>query len=66
MQVRIRYPRRTVEIGGRRSVQRLLLELGFDPESALVVRNGQLLTRDMVISEADEVEIIPAISGGQS
>ena len=65
MKVRIRYPQRTVEIQGRRSVERLLRELDFDPESALVVRDGSLLTRDIVLGPDDEVEIIPAISGGQ-
>ena len=65
MKVRIRYPRRTVELQGRRGVHQLLEELGFDPESALVARDGKLLTRDAVIGENDEVEIIPAISGGR-
>jgi sulfur carrier protein len=52
------------QMEGRRHVAALLRELGFNPESHLVIRNGQLLTRDDMVREDDTVEILSTISGG--
>ncbi|MDP6560173.1 MAG: hypothetical protein QF619_08685 [Candidatus Binatia bacterium] len=40
-----------------------MTELRLNPETVIVVRGGELLTRDEFLSEADAVEIISAISG---
>ena len=66
MKVRIRNPqRREVEVTGRRRVADLLRELGLNPEAHIVIRGGQLLTRDQWLEEDDEVEVVSAISGGE-
>ena len=65
MKIIIRNPKRTErELQGKRQVSRLLQEMGLNPESYLVIRDGQLLTRDDVIGEDDTVEILSTISGG--
>jgi sulfur carrier protein len=65
MKVIIRNPvRREVEIIGQRRVDALLEELDFNPEQVLVIRDSELLTRDIIIHEHDTVEILRAISGG--
>ena len=63
MKVIIRNPQRRELAGGKR-VEQLLTELRLNPETVIVVREGELLTKDEFLSEADAVEIISAISGG--
>jgi sulfur carrier protein len=65
MKVIIRNPqRRELELAGGKQVEQLLTELRLNPETVIVVRGGEFLTRDEFLSEADAVEIISAISGG--
>jgi len=64
VKVRIRHQRREVELTGVRSVQELLDRLQLNPETVLVVRGSELLTRDARLGEDDEVEIRPVVSGG--
>ena len=56
--------RRTVEIEGRRSVGRLLAELGVLPGTAMVIRRDELLLDGEMVEETDEIEIRAVISGG--
>ncbi len=53
------------EVKGPLTVRELLEELGLLPESAVVLRNGELVTEDEVLRDEDEVRVISAISGGR-
>jgi tRNA-5-methyluridine54 2-sulfurtransferase len=64
VKVRLRNPDREVEIAGGRKVLDVLGELGIDPDTVLVIRERELLTREDRVGEADAVEIRPVISGG--
>jgi sulfur carrier protein len=65
MKVLVRIPTRTEhEMHGRRSVGKILRELGMNPESVIVIKGDELLTLDRMVEEADEIEVRPAISGG--
>jgi len=64
MKVVLRYPKREVEIAGRRPVKELLRELDVRPETVLVIRGSELLTADDVVQEQDVIELRPVISGG--
>lgn len=65
MKVIIRNPkRRELELEGKRHVSDLLKELALNPEIYLVIREGQLLTRDEVVGGDDTVELLSSISGG--
>ena len=67
MKVILRNPdRKTLAMSGRRNVETLLRELALTPEQVLVIRNNELLTRDIIISDNDTVEILRAISGGSN
>lgn len=62
----IRYPKpRTVEFSGQKQVRRILQELGMNPETVIVIKGDTLLTGDATLEEQDEVEVRPAISGGE-
>lgn len=66
MKVIIRNPiRREFEIEGGRKVDALIKELDLNPEQVLVIRDDDLLTRDVLIKNEDTVEIVLAISGGR-
>ena len=65
MRVILRNPqRRELEVPGRRRVEALLRELGLNPEAHIVIRNGELVTRDQWLEEEDTVDVVSAISGG--
>ena len=64
MRVHLHPQRRTVEVDGRRSVGRLLAELGILPSTAMVIRRDELLTDGEMVEADDEIEIRAVISGG--
>jgi sulfur carrier protein ThiS len=64
MRVHLHPERRTVELAGRRSVSKLLAELGVLPGTAMVIRGDLLLTDGEMVEDADEIEIRAVISGG--
>ena len=64
MKVKLRNPDREVEVPGGRKVHDLLGELGISPDTVLVIRERELLTREDRVAEADQLEIRPVISGG--
>jgi sulfur carrier protein len=64
MKVKLRNPDRLVEVAGPQTVLDLLRELEIVPESVLVIRDATLLTRDESLTEEDELEVRPVLSGG--
>jgi sulfur carrier protein ThiS len=52
------------KVQGPKTVHDLLRELNLVEGSVLVMRQGDLLTRDTRLEDGDTVEIIPVISGG--
>ena len=64
MQVHLHNPKRDVEVPGPLRVADLVKELGLNRESVLVIRGDSLVTGDVTLADADEVEIRPVISGG--
>lgn len=64
MLVKMRNPKRDVEMPGNRTVNRLLDDLELVRESHLVICNGTLVPGDARLAEDDVIEIRPVISGG--
>lgn len=64
MKVRLRNPDREVDVAGGRLVRVVLDELGVNPDTVLVIRAGELITRETRLVEGDEIEVRPVISGG--
>ena len=64
MKVKLRNPDRVVEVSGPSTVSALLAELDIVPEAVLVIRDATLLTRDEALTEGDELEVRPVLSGG--
>lgn len=66
MKVKLRNPDRVVEVSGPTTVAGLLAELAIVPEAVLVIRDATLLTRDESVTETDELEVRPVLSGGST
>ena len=64
MKVRLRNPDREVHLEGGRPVGAVLDELGVAVDTVLVIRAGELITRETPVRDEDELEIRPVISGG--
>jgi sulfur carrier protein ThiS len=64
VRVRLRNPDRELDVDGGRPVRNVLEDLGIAAETVLVIRRGELITRDTRVGDDDEVEIRPVISGG--
>lgn len=64
MRVHLSHPSRTVEIKGPKKVRDLLRELQLLSEAHLVIRGDELVTEDELLSDQDQIEIRPVISGG--
>lgn len=64
MKVKLRNPDREVLIDGGRHVGSVLDELGIAVDTVLVIRAGELITRETSVRDDDELEIRPVISGG--
>ena len=64
MRILLRPQCRTVNVTGRRTVARLLRELGVVPGTAMVIRNDTLLLESEIVEEDDDIEVRAVISGG--
>jgi sulfur carrier protein ThiS len=62
----MRNPDREVEVAGPQTVKAVLAELGVDPDTVLVIRDRELVTREERLEDADLIEVRPVISGGTS
>ncbi|RIK11218.1 MAG: thiamine biosynthesis protein ThiS [Acidobacteria bacterium] len=66
MKVKMRNPDRIEELDDVRTVGALLARLGVHPDSVIVIRGDSLLTKDQRVSDDDEIELRPVVSGGAS
>jgi len=66
VKVVLRNPDREVDVAGGRLVREVLTELAIDPDTVLVIRSGELLTRHDHVGDADRLEVRPVISGGSA
>ena len=64
MRVLLRNPKRELDMAGPMRVHALLVRLELNRESVLVIRGDTLVPGDVLLDDADVVEIRPVISGG--
>ncbi len=66
MKVRLRNPKRELEVEGPVRVHALLERLEINRETVIVIRGDTLVPGDVLLNDGDTVEIRPVISGGAS
>ena len=64
MIVKLRQPKREIEMPVRAPSTNCSTSLGMNRESYLVIRNGTLAPGDARLDDADVIEVRPVISGG--
>ena len=64
MKVVLRNPDRELDLAGSRLVREVLADLSIDPDTVLVIRDGELITRHERVDDTDRLEVRPVISGG--
>jgi len=62
--MRVKYRDREWVLEGRQTVRDVIRRVGLQPNTVLPMRDGKLLTEDTLLDEADEVRLVPVISGG--
>jgi len=60
----ITYRDKEWQFSGKRRVRDVIEEIGLVPHAVLAVREGKLLTEDVMLNDDDEVRLISVISGG--
>lgn len=64
VRIQLSHPTRVVEVKGPKKARDLLRELNLLVEAHLVIRGDELVTEDEILSDQDQIEIRPVISGG--
>jgi sulfur carrier protein ThiS len=62
--MKITYRDKQWKFHGRRRVRDAIKEVGLIPQTVLAVRDGKLLTEDVMLDEDDEIRLVAVISGG--
>jgi sulfur carrier protein ThiS len=62
--MKIRYRDKEWEIEGRRTVREAIEEVGLASKTLLAVRDGRVVSDDVMLEEDDEVKLLAVISGG--
>jgi len=60
----VRYRDKEWVFEGRWVVRDIIREVGLVPNTVLPMRDGKLLTEDIMLKEDDEIRLVPVISGG--
>jgi sulfur carrier protein ThiS len=58
------YRRDTFIVRPGMTVRRAIMQCGLNPETTLAVRNGELITDEVVIEPGDKIKLVATISGG--
>ena len=62
--MKITYRDQEWELEGRLRVWDAIKKVGLIPQTVLAVRDGKLLTGDVMLKEDDEIKLVAVISGG--
>ncbi len=54
------------ELKGGITARDAIRKVGLNPEAVLILRDGELITDDVILRDGDVVTLVPVVSGGQS
>ncbi|GAB4438630.1 MAG: MoaD/ThiS family protein [Anaerolineae bacterium] len=64
MTVSITFRDQQYEVRPGMTVRDAIRKCGLQPEAVLPVRDGKLITEDVVLKEGDRIKLVAVISGG--
>ncbi|MBI9047543.1 MAG: MoaD/ThiS family protein [Anaerolineaceae bacterium] len=64
MAITIKLRKKIFTVEKSTSVKKTLKMIGLNPESYLVIRDGELITEDELLKPGDEIKLVSVISGG--
>ncbi len=62
--MKITYRDEEWELEGRMRVRDAIKKVGMIPQTVLALRDGKLLTGDVMLEKDDEIKLVAVISGG--
>ena len=62
--MKVIYRNQEWELRGRWRVRDAIEEVGLVAQTVIAVRDGKLLTEDVILEDQDEVKLVAVISGG--
>jgi sulfur carrier protein ThiS len=64
MNVIIDRPKKELQIDFTGTAEQLMDEVDVNPETVIVAKDGEVVTPDTDVSDADEVKFVSVVSGG--
>ena len=55
---------RTVEVRREQTIESLLKEMKVNPQTVIVVKNGEVVTEQEILSDGDELKVLSVKLGG--
>jgi sulfur carrier protein len=62
--MRLKFEKETKEIDFCGKIKELLKRQNINPETVVVLKNGEVISEDERIKDEDELELISVVSGG--
>lgn len=62
--VKLIYRKQEWEVKPGMTLRAAILKVGLDPQGVLGVRDGKLITDDVILREGDQVTLVAVVSGG--
>nr|MBC7244415.1 MoaD/ThiS family protein [Chloroflexota bacterium] len=62
--MKIIYRDKEWELKGNITVRDAIKKIGLQPEAVLALRNGRLITDDVIVKPDDTIHLIAVVSGG--
>lgn len=62
--VTLTYRRETFTVRPGMTIRQAIMQCGLNPETVLAVKNGTLVTDDVVLGAGDRVRLVATFSGG--
>ncbi len=62
--MKIIYRNRVWELKGNTTVRHAIKKVGLSPQAVLAVRDGKLITDDLIAARDDTIMLIAVVSGG--
>ena len=62
--VQVIFRDKTWEVKAGSTVRHIIEQAGLNPESILVVRNGQLINESTLTEDGDTIKLVTVVSGG--